>query len=91
MKASEIKGIPDETVVFLHYAGKGKPWDNSFFEDPNTNIYQNAFLRTGFSEYHINPKGFIENILFFKHLFSNKYKQFNKKKLFSSYIKNKLR
>ena len=90
MKASEIKGMPDESVVFLHYAGKGKPWDNSFFEDPNTNIYQNAFLRTGFSEYHIDPKGFIENILFFKHLFSNKYKQFNKKKLFSSYIKNKL-
>tara|TARA_B100001250_G_scaffold375154_1_gene362512 strand:+ start:699 stop:1604 length:906 start_codon:yes stop_codon:yes gene_type:complete len=91
MKVSDTRGTPDKSVVFLHYAGKGKPWDNSFFEDPRTNIYQSAFLRTGFSEYHIDPKGFNENILFFKYLLSDKYKQFNKKKLLHSYIKNKLK
>ena len=91
MKVSKITEKPDKSVVFLHYAGKGKPWDNSIFEDSRTNIYQSAFLRTGFSEYHIDPKGFKENIIFFKNLFSNKYIQFNKKKLFSSYIKSKFR
>ena len=91
MKVSDINGMPNESVVFLHYSGKGKPWDNSFFEDSRVNFYQNAFSNTGFSKYHIDPKGIKENILFFKYLSSNKYKQYDKKKLFSSYIKNKLK
>tara|TARA_B100001250_G_scaffold15162_1_gene13260 strand:- start:5786 stop:6691 length:906 start_codon:yes stop_codon:yes gene_type:complete len=91
MKVSDINGMPDKSVVFLHYSGKGKPWDNSFFKDSRVNFYQNAFLRTGFSQYHIDPKGIKENILFFKYLFSNKYKQFDRNKLLNSYIKNKFK
>ena len=91
MKVSDILDKPAESIIFLHYAGKRKPWDNSIFYDLRHGIYQDAFSMTGFSQYHIDPKGLKENILFFTNLISKRHNQLNKKKLLNSYLKNKFK
>jgi lipopolysaccharide biosynthesis glycosyltransferase len=91
MKVSNTSDNTENSVIFLHYAGKGKPWDNSFFHDKRHEEYQLAFLNTGFSEYHIDPHGIIENLSFFKNLIKTNNNSINKKKLLSSYLKNKFK
>jgi lipopolysaccharide biosynthesis glycosyltransferase len=91
MKVSNTSDNAENSVIFLHYAGKGKPWDNSFFYDSRHMIYQSAFSKTGFSEYHIDPKGIFQNVLFFKYLLFNKNSSISKKHILNSYLKNKLK
>jgi lipopolysaccharide biosynthesis glycosyltransferase len=90
MKVSNIKEKLETSVVFLHYAGKRKPWDNSIFYDIRNSTYQEAFSFTGFSKYHVHLKGIPENIKFFKNIFLSNDINLNKFDLLHSYIKNKL-
>ena len=90
MKVSNIKETLEKSVVFLHYAGKRKPWDNSIFYDIRNSTYQEAFSFTGFSKYHVQLKGLFENTKFFKNIFFSTDIQLNKFELLRSYIKNKL-
>ena len=79
MKVSDINVKPEESVIFLHYSGKGKPWDNSIFDDERSDFYQNEFKKTGFSEYHVDPGKFRETVMFFRYLLLNKNDKLNKK------------
>ena len=62
-----------------------------FYKEGVNMVYQNEFLKTGFSKFHIAPKGFKENVLFFRNLISGKYVKFNISDLIKSYIKNKIK
>lgn len=89
MKVSELNGRPADSIIFLHYSGKGKPWGNSIFDDERSDFYQHEFKTTGFSEYHVDPGKLKESVLFFKYLLFNKNNKLNKKKLFQSFLKKR--
>ena len=90
-KTSDFDITPEKSVIFVHYSGKGKPWSPMFYKEGVNMVYQNEFLKTGFSKFHIAPKGFKENVLFFRNLISGKYVKFNISDLIKSYIKNKIK
>lgn len=90
-KTSDFDNTPEKSVIFVHYSGKGKPWSPVFYKEAKNMVYQNEFLNTGFSKFHIAPKGFKENLLFFRNLISGKYNKFNNSDLIKSYIKNKIK
>ena len=90
-KTSDFDIMPEKSVIFVHYSGKGKPWSPMFYKEGVNMVYQNEFLKTGFSKFHIAPKGFKENVLFFRNLISGKYVKFNISDLIKSYIKNKIK
>ena len=90
-KTSDFDNMPEKSVIFVHYSGKGKPWSPMFYKDTKNMIYQNEFIKTGFSKFHIAPKGLKENLLFFLNLLTRKYVNFNNFDLMNSYIKNKIK
>ena len=36
--------MPEKSVIFVHYSGKGKPWSPMFYKEGVNMVYQNEFL-----------------------------------------------
>ena len=43
----------EENICFLHFSGKGKPWNLEFIKYKNSNFYQDEFREISSKKYHI--------------------------------------
>ncbi len=83
----------NKDVIFLHYSGKGKPWDVDNIIYENSAFYQNEYRKLNLDNYHIefkNKKKTIKNFLrilfkqeYYKLEDKNSYLRISMKKLFN--------
>ena len=49
----EIDSLKNKDIIFLHYAGKDKPWDVQNVMKQFSNIYQEKYSKLNYDKYHI--------------------------------------
>jgi len=75
-----------KNVSFLHYLGKGKPWNVDNYTYLTSNFYQNEFKKLGFQNPHlIFPKNIGMIKRFLKLIFSSDFKNYEGRFIFLKY------